>query len=305
MAFDVPILFIVFNRPDTTRRVFQKIREIQPERLFIAADGPRIGIEGDEEKCETVRNLVMEGIDWPCEVITLFRDQNLGCGLAVSGAITWFFENVEEGIILEDDTVPDSSFFNYCKTLLEIYRDDPRIMLISGDNFQDGQWRGKASYYFSAYNHIWGWASWKRAWKYYDYTLAGFTEESFKEILKKYFSEKFEHDYWFKNFRRVKEHAMATWDFQWTFSIWEAGGMSILPNVNLVTNIGFGEDATHTTNVDSDLAGMKINSLTEILHPKKIEINKLADKYTSIKIFKTESRFIKEVKRKIRRFFYG
>ena len=136
MSFDTPILFLVFNRPDTTAQVFQRIRELHPAKLFIAADGPREGKEGEKETCEDVRRLILDGIDWVCDVKTLFRFHNLGCGNAVSSAITWFFDNVEEGIILEDDTLPDPSFFPFCKTLLEKYRNDEKVKIISGNNFQ-------------------------------------------------------------------------------------------------------------------------------------------------------------------------
>ena len=168
MRFDVPILFLVYNRPDTTATVFEEIRKQKPKQLFVAADGPRTDMPGDAEKCKNTRELVMNGIDWECETKTLFRDNNLGCGLAVSNAITWFFKNVEEGIILEDGTLPDQSFFTYCKVLLEKYRYDDKLKMISGNNFQQGKWRGDGSYYFSAYSHIWGWASWRRTWKEYD-----------------------------------------------------------------------------------------------------------------------------------------
>ena len=160
---DTPILFLVFNRPDTTSKVFQRIREIQPLKLFIAADGPRPEKEGEKEKCETVKRSVLENIDWPCEVKTLFRNNNLGCGKAVSNAITWFFQNVEEGIILEDDILPDKSFFNFCKDLLEKYRYDERIKVIGGSNIHKKAGI-KDSYYFSSICRIWGWASWRRVW---------------------------------------------------------------------------------------------------------------------------------------------
>src|SRR6187402_3370357 len=156
MSFDVPILFLVFNRPETTVRVFEKIREIKPQRLFVAADGPREGKEGEKEKCQAVRDLILKNIDWPCEVKTLLRDQNLGCGKAVSSGITWFFEQVDEGIILEDDTLPAISFYNFCKLLLNKYRNEQKIKMISGINFQDGIRRGDASYYFTRLCHIWG-----------------------------------------------------------------------------------------------------------------------------------------------------
>ena len=151
MSFNTPILFLIFNRPDTTQIVFEEIKKQKPKYLFVAADGVRSHIIEDMEKCKDTRNLVLKGIDWDCEVKTLFRDENLGCGVAVSEAITWFFENVEQGIILEDDCLPHPSFFGYCETLLEKYNDNENVYVISGDNFQNGKQTGNASYFFSNY----------------------------------------------------------------------------------------------------------------------------------------------------------
>ncbi len=277
MAFEVPILFLVFNRPETTDRVFQRIKEIRPAKLFVGADGPRADKEGEQQRCEAVRKLILDGVDWPCEVKTLFRDHNLSCGPAVSQAITWFFANIEEGIILEDDTLPDPSFFIFCKTLLEKYRNDDKIKMISGNNFQNGKWRGDGSYYFSAYSHIWGWASWKKTWNEYDFTLGKITSNTFDKHLSEYFEEKPVLDYWRKVFHQMKSAQINTWDYQLLFSIWRTNGISILPNQNLVSNIGFGTASTHTANEDDKTSKMAVSSLTNIIHPKKIQIDKEAD----------------------------
>ena len=165
-----PILFLIFNRPETTKKVFSAIKEVQPPRLYIAADGPRSEQPDEADHCELARTIATK-VDWDCEVKTLFRDQNLGIRIAVSQAIDWFFEQEPEGIILEDDCLPDQSFFWFCKELLEKYRNDTRIMHIGGTNFQFGKNRTNYSYYFSRYAHIWGWASWRRAWEYYDEKL--------------------------------------------------------------------------------------------------------------------------------------
>ena len=279
MAFEVPILFLVFNRPETTSQVFQRIKEIQPSRLFIAADGPRTWKEGEKEKCEAVRRLILDGIDWPCEVETLFRSHNLGCGNAVSSAITWFFEKVEEGIILEDDTLPDPSFFSFCKTLLEKYRHQDRIKMISGNNFQNGKWRGGGSYYFSAYSHIWGWASWRRAWNEYDFTLKEMNTDQLESYMQRYFEEKDVKEHWKRIFQELKKGSINTWDYQLLFSIWKENGLSILPNVNLVSNIGFGESSTHTRNTNDITSNIPAGSLDQLSHLNKVEIDKVADKY--------------------------
>ncbi len=170
-----PILLLVFNRPDTTRQVFETIRAARPPRLYVAADGPRPGRAGEAERCAEVRELTTQ-IDWPCELKTLFRNENLGCKIGVSSAIDWFFQNEPEGIILEDDVVPLPSFFLYCDVLLDRYRNDIRVGVISGSNLVSNHLMLEESYFFSRYNHIWGWASWRRAWDHYDVTMASWPE---------------------------------------------------------------------------------------------------------------------------------
>lgn len=247
--FTTPILFIVFNRPEPTSIVFARIREIKPQQLFIAADGPRINNTEDKIKCEEVQQIVKK-IDWDCNVHYRFLENNLGCGVGVSSAITWFFENVEEGIILEDDCLPSYSFFYFCSELLEKYRNNPKIMHISGDNFQYGRKRGKHSYYFSHYTHNWGWATWKRAWNHYDFNLI------------------------------PPEWNTNNWDKQWELSVEKNNGLSILPNQNLVRNFGFNEEATHTKQAGrySNLEEKEFE--IRIQHPKRIKVNKSADAFT-------------------------
>jgi hypothetical protein len=298
MAFDVPILFLVFNRPETTRQVFQRIKEIKPAKLFIAADGPRAGKEGEEEKTEAVRRLILDGINWPCEVKTLFRFHNLGCGNAVSTAITWFFDNVEEGVILEDDTLPDPSFFNFCKNLLEKYRNDDKVKMIGGNNFQKGKWRGDGSYYFSAYSHIWGWASWRRTWNEYDFELKELNEIKVSKILDKYFPDKKVKTHWVDVFNQLRDGKFDTWDLQLLYCILQKNGRTIIPNVNLVTNTGFGMGATHTANKNDILSDIPYTSLDNIVHPTDLAINKDADAYTFYKFFQPRrKRFVELLSR--------
>ena len=301
MMFDVPILFLVFNRPDTTKKVFERIRETRPSRIFIGADGPRPGQQGEKEKCEEVRNIILKGIDWPCEVKTLFRDKNLGCGLAVSGAITWFFENVEEGIILEDDCVPNASFFNFCKVLIDKYRYAEQVKIISGNNFQMGNRRGGGSYYFSAYSHIWGWATWKRTWSQYNYRLTNLDNETFHQALNSYFTRKKEYNYWKKIFSNVRKGKINSWAYPLSFSIWNTNGVNIVPNTNLVSNIGFGEKATHTKNNRSILFNIPAVPVTEIVHPSSIIVNAEADQYTFDHYFDFHRPFLPRIKRRFMR----
>jgi hypothetical protein len=254
-SFHTPILFIVFNRPEPTKIVFEKIRSIQPEKLFIFADGPRSNIPTDVKRCTEVREIVSQ-IDWKCNYQTQFQENNLGCGLGPISAISWFFEHVDEGIILEDDCLPSISFFKYCEILLEYYRNNSTVMHISGDNFQYGKKRGKSSYYFSRYTHSWGWATWKRAWNYYDYELLPF------------------------------EYRIHSWDKQWELSVEKAQGLSILPNKNLVKNIGFGADATHTKNEGrySFLNAEEIDF--PLIHPANFSLDKKADEFTEFTHFR-------------------
>lgn len=241
-----PVLFLVFNRPDTTQRVFEEIKRYKPSHLYIAADAPRDNKLEEAELCQAVRDLIVNNIDWDVEIKTLFRDKNMGCKMAVSSAISWFFENEEEGIILEDDCLPHPDFFTFCNSLLNKYRDDPRVMQISGDNFQGGNKFGEASYYFSRFNHIWGWASWRRAWKNYDLSMSDYPIFKSNQDIKGIWGDnKGLCKYWLKIFDKVYNDQVNTWDYQWTYSIWKNNGLTILPQQNLVKNIGFGESFTH------------------------------------------------------------
>lgn len=275
--FNTPILFLLFNRIETTRQVFPQIKKMKPAQLFIAADGPRGNVTGEKEKCEEVRTWVLSQIDWKCELKTLFRKENLGCKYAVSSAIDWFFENVEEGIILEDDCLPNESFFNFCETLLEKYRYENKIKHISGNNFQGGKKYGLGDYYFSEFNHVWGWASWRRAWLEYDVEMKTLDSDAIQFLLKKRFKQKIIQKYWLKIFELVKNDFINTWDYQWTFCIWNNSGFSILPQLNLVSNIGFLDDATHTTDVYNWTANLPALNLIITKHPKYIRVSKKAD----------------------------
>ncbi|MFA6103025.1 MAG: glycosyltransferase family A protein [Victivallaceae bacterium] len=271
----VPILFLVFNRPETTIKVFEAIRQYRPQQLFIAADGTRPDRPGEAEKCAEVRKIA-DAVDWPCEIKTLFREHNLGCRDAVSSAINWFFENVEEGIILEDDCLPHPDFFRYCQELLEYYRNDERVMHISGSNFQRGLKRGDASYYFSSYAHIWGWASWRRAWQYYDADL----KKLDITVLQNTFNSKKISKRWLEILQEVKNMNphFNTWDFQWSYTLFEHNGLAVTPNVNMISNIGFGS-GTHTLKKDSEFAEIPAESIAKaLIHPMQKIPDEAADK---------------------------
>jgi len=241
-----PVLFLVFNRPDTTRQVFEVIRAAKPPRLYVAADGPRVGRDGESDRCEEVRRIATN-VDWPCEVKTLFRDSNLGCKYGVSGGINWFFKHETEGIILEDDVLPLSSFFDYCDELLERYRHNDAVAMISGCNLVSAHFQPECSYFFSLYNHIWGWASWRRTWVHYDVAMKEWPLWCEEGGLKKLANgnKQFE-SYWRNTFNNVFAGNIDTWDFQWTFTCWFIQGLAVLPANNLTHNLGFGSEATHT-----------------------------------------------------------
>ena len=240
------VLFLIFNRPETTRQVFEAIRAAQPPRLYVAADGPRIDRAGEVERCAEARRIAT-AVDWACDVQTLFRDQNLGCKVGVSTGISWFFEHEAEGIILEDDVLPLPSFFPYCDELLERYRDDDRIALVSGCNLIAHRFTPPESYFYSIYNHIWGWASWRRAWKHYDVAMSDWPAwRDSGGLCRLSNGRKSFEEYWREIFDAVSHGEIDTWDYQWTFTCWRLGALSILPSRNQTYNIGFGPSATHT-----------------------------------------------------------
>ncbi len=276
---DTPVLLLIFNRPDTTRRVFEAIRQARPKRLFVAADGPRPARPDDAEKCRLAREVVA-GVDWDCDVRTLFRTENLGCGRAVSGAITWFFEQVEEGIILEDDIVPNRSFFYFCSALLKHYRFHDRIMHIGGSSLQFSRPPDDASYYFSAYPMIWGWATWRRAWKKYDFNMESLDGFWAGERAGNYVGTKAEEQFWSRTFSAISRGETNTWDGQWVFSVWNQGGLAIAPHTNLVSNVGFGADATHGSPLHEPYARIKTREISQLVHPRAVAINRKADRST-------------------------
>lgn len=279
MSLTAPVLFLLFNRPDTTLRVFDSIRKVKPAKLYVAADGPRENKPGEDEKCQETRSIIKQ-IDWECDVHTLFREKNSGCKRAISSSIDWFFENVEEGIVLEDDCLPDESFFWFCQELLARYRDDNRIMHIGGTNFQSGQERGDGSYYFSRYSHIWGWAGWRRAWKYYDVEIKSWHKFQEQNQINNVFADRETQKLWMKKLQAAYEGKKNTWDIQWDYAIWSQNGLCILPNVNLVSNIGFGQSAAHPSDENNRFANMKTYSINEIIHPLFVLPDEKADEWT-------------------------
>jgi len=276
------ILLIIWRRPHTLSRVIDAIRIIRPKTLFVACDGPSPDRAGEAEKVAATRNCIGNEVDWPCNIHRLYSPVNLGCRVGVSRAITWFFDHVEEGIILEDDCVPHPDFFSYCGMLLERFRHDTRIWCISGSNFQKGHWRGDGSYYFSRYPHCWGWATWRRCWALYDSSLAQWPYLRQSNILESIFPDAFERQYWTSIWQRIHDRPdlAGTWDYQWSFTCLINGALTALPNRNLVSNIGFGSDATHTFPSAYCQQDQISEPLGKMITPSFIVRHELADSYT-------------------------
>ena len=246
-ALDTPVALIVFNRPRLTRAMFERVAAARPRTLFLIADGPRSDRAGEAQLCAEVRNIV-SAVDWPCEVHRSFAEQNLGCRQRIVSGLDWLFEQVEEAIILEDDILPDTSFFRYCEEMLERYRDDHRVSMITGFNIGADEAKAAESYYFSALTHIWGWATWRRAWRHYDEHLTGWPEAKRSGALRRVFPASSARRYWTPildgMYRGVGPN---TWDYQWMLTNILRGSLSVTPSVNLIENVGFGADATHVT----------------------------------------------------------
>lgn len=270
-----PVLLLIFNRPESTQQVFTKIRQAAPTKLFVAADGPRDNRPEDQALCTQTRQII-DQIDWPCEVKTLFRDKNLGCGVAPSEAITWFFSHVDQGIILEDDCVPHESFFHFCEAMLDYYKNDTRVMHIGGTSNNCSR---DNSYYFTRIPRIWGWATWARAWKAYDFHMKSLPKFEKNQEIKNIFPQEILQITWGSTFKKVYKQAHknpTVWDFQWTYTVLSQHGLCITPTKNLICNIGFNEHATHTTQCDPLLGNQTTEALDieKLAHPAFILPNK-------------------------------
>ncbi len=292
---NTPVAFIIFNRPDTTRRVFEMIRQAQPPKLLVIADGARENHPSDRQNCAAAKGIIAE-VDWDCEVTTNYSDRNLGCRDRLASGLNWVFEQVPEAIILEDDCLPHSSFFRFCEEMLLKYRNDNRIMHIGGNNFQMQKSRTNDSYYFSRYNHCWGWASWGRAWQHYDVDMKLWNLIKDGDWLQDILQDRKSVREWNHNFQKIYDLTTDSWDYQWTFACWLQSGLSILPNENLISNIGFSKEATHTfrKNLFADLPLQPMQF--PLKHPIVMIRDQQADNSTQNLIF--SRRFIARLRRK-------
>jgi hypothetical protein len=280
---ETPVAFFVFNRPELTRRVFEAIAAARPKRLLLVADGPRHDRAGEAERCAAVRAIVSR-VDWECVVQRAFAESNLGCRQRVSTGLDWVFTECERAIILEDDCLPHPTFFRYAEELLDRYASDERVTMIGGSGFDPARPAG-ASYRFSRYNLIWGWASWRRAWRRYDVAIRRWPEFRSEEWLLKFTGEPGIAAYWREVFDRVHAGEIDTWDYQWTFASWAGDGLAIHPHVNLVSNIGFGADATHTLG-DSHLAARAATAMAfPMVHPASVVADAEADRVLAREVY--------------------
>jgi len=268
-----PILLLVFNRPDKTKQVFDVIKSVKPKKLYIAADAPREHVPDDNEKCKQVKSIV-SNIDWDCDAHFLFHEKNLGCSLSGYKAWDWLFSQEEEMIFLEDDSIPSKSFFWFCQVLLKKYKDNPKIGHICGQNF--GKKYGNATYFFTRYGGgTWGLATWKRTHDLYEYKMESFNEIKDKKFFKKRFLYDFEYRYQKRRFEHYIKHGGNTYDLQLGYQLYKHDLIGIMPNINMVTDIGWGSDATNLTSSDSKSAKKYGNlpryELDEIIHPDKVE----------------------------------
>ncbi len=283
MAVSTPIALCTFNRPDCLARVLAVLREVQPTTLLIFGDEPRPGHRTDAGRVKACRRLVL-GIDWDCDVKTLYAEKNLGCRIRVSSGISWAFNHTERLIILEEDCVPHPDFFPYCEELLERYEHDKRVMAVSGNTFEESP-PTEFSYYFSKYPHCWGWATWKRAWGLMDLNLSRWEQLRDTAWLERIADVPEEVEMCREVFDKVRAGEIDSWAFPWKFSCWVHGGLTALPGRNLVSNIGFGPEATHTK-IASPLANMPTFPMGVLQHPETVTRCVAADMRTFAKAFR-------------------
>ncbi len=292
MNCNVPILLCVFNRPDLTERVFAAIARQRPRHLLIAADGPRPELPGDDQLVRQTRQIASR-VDWPCQLLTRFEESNIGCRHQMARAISWALDVHEQVIVLEDDCLPDPTFFGFCESLLHRFACNPRIMMISGDNFQS-QPRSAFSYYFSKYAHIWGWATWRRAWQHFDLEMREWPRQKQAGLINRWCGDAEERAYWTSIFDRQHASEIDTWDYSWAFACWARSGLTVLPETNLVSNIGFRADGTHTIDASSRLANQPVQGISKLRHPPVIARDLRADNDTWRNVFAPPSPADKE-----------
>jgi hypothetical protein len=282
-----PVAFFIFNRPDKAARVFAAIRQAAPSTLMVVADGPRQNIAEDAAQCQACRALIQQ-VDWQCEVLTNFSDENIGLRNRVSSGLDWIFQKAEVAIILEDDCLPDITFFRYCEDLLAKYHDDERVMNIGGTDFNFRRAIRDYSYYFTRYPQIWGWATWRRAWQHYDVHMKRWNEADDRRILLGQFERQAERQFWADRWNKASSGQVNSWAYQWSFACLSRQALCINPAVNLVTNIGFGDAATNTVRkLNPMINAPRMQMGFPLKHPPHMERNQRADRDISKMIYST------------------
>lgn len=282
---DTPVVLLIFNRPDAARHVLDAIRTVKPATLLVVADGPRPHVASDAERCAETRALI-NGVDWDCDVRRNYAEANMGLADRVASGLTWAFEQVESAIILEDDCVPHPTFFPFCAELLQRYAGDARVMAIAGDNFQFGERAAEYSYYFSRYPHCWGWATWRRAWRHYDHAMAAWPQVRKQRLLDGALESKSASRDWTRILDNTYSGRVNSWANRWTLACWLQSGLTILPAVNLVANIGFGSHGTHTRD-DSPFGNMAVQPMAfPLAHPPYVIRDAAADRFTQRTLFR-------------------
>lgn len=297
---NTPVVFLVFNRPDLTARVFAAIARAKPRQLLVVADGPRDGNSADVEKCRATRAIFEKKFDWPCDLQRNYAEHNIGCRQRVSTGLNWAFAMVPEAIILEDDCFPGLSFFPFCENLLERYRDEKSVMHIGGVNLVRDNQPVTPSYYFSHYAHVWGWASWRRAWQHYQPDMAAWPEWKEKKLLARFLGDHRAVGYWRRQFDRAWSGKIDTWDFPWLFTCWRLGGLAITPTRNLVSNLGFRGDGTHTVAFDSRTAELGVGEIERLVHPPAVQPDGEADRRSFEQLYYAEDKERRPFRRLIR-----
>ena len=275
--FKTPVLLVLYNRVEETHNLFQMIRKIKPEKLYVAADGANKNIPIDYQMCLKTRAVIMP--EWKCEIKFLFHDEHLGKSKNIHQAVSWMFEEEEEGIILFDDTLPNLDFFHYCEQLLEKYRNVPEIMHIGANYLERKKKYLKNSYHYTAYSFIWGFATWKRAWQGFELEIKSDPEKVFK-VIDQYVKNPFEKMFCHRIYHALKKHNLDYWEYQYNYHIWTHYGLCISPNVNLVTNVGFKKRKRRIRKLMK-----KTSPILPLQHPEKIERNLRADAYTFKKVY--------------------
>lgn len=288
--YDIPVLFLVFNQPHITQKTFDQIKRIKPTKLFISADGPRN--EKEKTECNKVKEIFLKQINWDCQLEINYFKKNNGVKKAVSKGISWFFSKVELGVILEYDCLPNKSFFDFMRENLYRYKDSKDIFCISGSNHQKGITRGQYSYYYSSIPSVWGWGTWKKKWLYWNGNIDYIKKDELQNILKKKFPNRKAFNFWLNKYNEIKSGNDSTWGHPWCFSLFYNNGIAIIPNKNLIKNIGFSERATHARNLNDIYANQRTYEIKNINHPIKIEIDYIADIFYTNNLDQT-SMFIK------------